>query len=508
MTRIEEKTLEVRTRYLPCVDFLVLCQQDLRQGLSSAMQIPKNSRGYWFYNKFLQHLPSTFTQKNQYIMPAGHLNTAVNQLKSLLDDTEKGCYSGNVDSMKNSFLGGMRDGESWGLRKWLSKNGGALQICNDLELILGAFRQLEKGEETTIKLAERCCPKAKEAYKQLKQEVPGAYQEVSSAHPYLPFFHRLESALKGLMTFDPNKDDVIELDDSDEEEDEPTVHKGVEKSSSSASPDIFKALIDGATFSDNDSDIEIVCVKDKDGREKGIHSKATSLKVKSDPGADESTKGNAGNGSLPFGYDGNNNTANAAAIFGGSYGDEKRSAAEILADRVDQFASSLESGVDSRPQRIISLSTFWSPTDKYVAALRILQKMIVHPTSTMFIEPAGSTSFFQNNLNAYMALIKNPLCFREIVNAITLSEANKEGKLLSKNLPKKWSMYEGGYLIEATDLVFLNGLAFIGKSDTRKRKEIQKLRNSLWDEVRKEASFDRKNIPTKRAENSGFVIHK
>jgi hypothetical protein len=47
VTRVEEKSLEVQTRYLPCVEFLVLCQQELRQGLTSAMQAPKTSRGYY-----------------------------------------------------------------------------------------------------------------------------------------------------------------------------------------------------------------------------------------------------------------------------------------------------------------------------------------------------------------------------------------------------------------------------------------------------------------------------
>jgi hypothetical protein len=446
-------------------------------------------------------------------MSAEHLATASSQLTSLLHDTEKGCYSGNVESMKNSFLGGMRDGESWGLRKWLSKNGGALQICNDLELILGALRQLKKGEETTIKLAERCCPKAKEAFVKLKQEVPDAYQEVSSAHPYLPFFHRLESALKGLMTFDPNKDDVICLDDSDDEEEEQSVSKGGEKKSSSTSPDFFQTLINAAnSFDNDDSDIEIVCVKDKDGREKGIHSEATSLQVKSDPGADEPIGRSSGNGSISFGDDNDSfslDAAAAASIFGSPYNgpaNDKLSAAEVLVDRVDNFASLLESGMDNRPERFISLTTFWSTADKYADALRILRKMIVHPTATLFLDPVDSTSFFQHNLKEYYTLIKNPLCFRDIVNAITV-DASGDGKLKPTHL-KKWSMYEGGHLIEATDLVFLNGLAFIGKSNAQKRKEIQKLRNSFWEEVRTQASFQKKNIPTKRAENSGFVIHK
>ena len=121
--------------------------------------------------------------------------------------------------MKNNFLGGMKDGESWGLRKWLSRHGGALHICNDLECILRSCQALERSLESTRKIAGRIRPMAEQALKRLKSDVPSSYQEVSSAHPYLPFFHRLESALKGMSNFDPDDDDVICIDDDDEIED-------------------------------------------------------------------------------------------------------------------------------------------------------------------------------------------------------------------------------------------------------------------------------------------------
>ena len=69
------------------------------------------------------------------------------------------------------------------------------------------------------------------ALKRLHEDIPKAYQEVSSAHPYLPFFHRLESVLQGLSWFDPEDDDVICLD-SDEIEKEKL--KQMERKKSSA----------------------------------------------------------------------------------------------------------------------------------------------------------------------------------------------------------------------------------------------------------------------------------
>ena len=66
---------------------------------------------------------------------------------------------------------------------------------------------------------------AKQALGRLKSDVPPSYQEVSTAHPYLPFFHRLESALKGMANFDPEDDDVICIDDDDEIEEAKTKAK-------------------------------------------------------------------------------------------------------------------------------------------------------------------------------------------------------------------------------------------------------------------------------------------
>ncbi len=66
---------------------------------------------------------------------------------------------------------------------------------------------LKKEEETTKRLAEMLRPVARRALESLKKDVPAAYQEKSTAHPYLPFFHRLESCLKHMATYDPEEVD-------------------------------------------------------------------------------------------------------------------------------------------------------------------------------------------------------------------------------------------------------------------------------------------------------------
>ena len=227
---IRSKTDDVITRFLPCVDFLVNCQQELRQGLAAANKrkyVTSNGRSRSSTNlsprEFFQHyvapLPRRFERKNDYLMAREHLIAAKLQLDHLVREAQDAVPQG-CEHVKNTFLGGMRENESWGLRKWLSKHGGAGSICNDLEEVLRTVKALKKEEKTTIKLAELLRPIASQAHDRLKKDVPQAYQEQSSAHPYLPFFHRLEACLKQMANYDPEEDDVICLD-SDEEEEQP-----------------------------------------------------------------------------------------------------------------------------------------------------------------------------------------------------------------------------------------------------------------------------------------------
>ncbi|KAL3797167.1 hypothetical protein ACHAWO_013493 [Cyclotella atomus] len=227
---IRSKTDDVITRFLPCVDFLVNCQQELRQGLAIANQrkyITTNGRSrssvnnmtpLQFFARFVAPLPKKFERKCDFLMERDHLISAKLQLDQLVKEAQNAVPQG-CEHVKNTFLGGMRENESWGLRKWLSKHGGAGSICNDLEEVLRKVKSLKREEKTTIKLAELLRPIASQAHDRLKKDVPAAYQEQSAAHPYLPFFHRLEACLKQMATYDPEDDDVILLD-SDDDDDE------------------------------------------------------------------------------------------------------------------------------------------------------------------------------------------------------------------------------------------------------------------------------------------------
>lgn len=170
-----------------------------------------------FYGQYVAPLPRRFHGANEGIMAGEHLRAARAGLEHLVRDAGSAVPRG-CDQVKNTFLGGMRENESWGLRKWLSRHGGAGSICNDVEELTRNVKALPKGDEATKRLTAVLRPIARQAQLRLKKDVPAAYQEQSSAHPYLPFFHRLEACLRQMASYDPEEDDVICLDDSDEED--------------------------------------------------------------------------------------------------------------------------------------------------------------------------------------------------------------------------------------------------------------------------------------------------
>jgi len=241
MQRVASKMEDVLTKYIPCVEFLVQCQQDLRRGLEVAQR-----RGYRraapreFFAQHIDRLPETFFHKNRYQMEPLALQAAYEGLQKLRQDAQSSERQG-CEAVKSSFLGGMKDGESWGLRKWLSKHGDALAVCTDLECILNSCQKLDRGATNTKKLSDLLRPVAKQVLDRLKSDIPSSYQQHSTAHPYLPFFHRLEAALRSMSNFDPTDDGVICIDDSDDEDDVVAFVQPVQKPAPSARKPIAAA---------------------------------------------------------------------------------------------------------------------------------------------------------------------------------------------------------------------------------------------------------------------------
>ena len=228
LRRISLKLEDVLTKYIPCVDFLVQCQQDLRRGLEDATKPSYRRRRLVtpreFYAQHIERLPEQFYAKNRFQMDATSFQKSYEGLQQLRRDAEQSSHAsssnGACETVKSTFLGGMKDGESWGLRKWLSQHGDALSVCTDLECILGAVQKLDKNLTTTKLLSDQLRPMAMLVLQRLKTDIPTSYQQHSSAHPYLPFFHRLEAALRSMSQFDPTDDGIICLDDDSDDDDE------------------------------------------------------------------------------------------------------------------------------------------------------------------------------------------------------------------------------------------------------------------------------------------------
>jgi hypothetical protein len=556
--RLNQRTTEVLSRYLPCVEFLVECQQDLRKGLAAATtqrfvhhMFRDAMTARQFYNTYISNLPERFYRTNRRVMGEENLQDAFKELQKLCANA-RAAESQGSEVVKNTFLGGMKDGESWGLRKWLSKHGGALQICNDTECILNSCQKLDRSSQSTIKLAARLRPMAQAALDKLKGEVPSSYQEQSSAHPYLPFFHRLESALRGMTNFDPEDDDVICIDDDDEVEElrgkvAPPPSKNPPKAvddgggGSESSTDGGRGKRKAASISkssddencnDNDSDSDIEVLDSK-----------PFARASNKPGSNNSTDGSvcemmALNGDdsdymtlLRTLEDGADDEVNIdfdelekkSNLFANS------SNAHHLAAAIDQLAALFESNQHSllRPQYLDESESFWDETPRYADALRLLSNMLRAPESaSMFLERINEVELVHEGKLPYGSIIKHPLCFRDIVAALvedfnvdSCNVVSNTGTLPVPSL-SSWNMWHGSELLQAIDLIFLNSLAY-GKANDRSNKSAErsktnKLRKALWagikdvidDYAAPDVESRRRCTPTRRGESSGFVVHK
>lgn len=614
--KIQTACNDMQSKYLPCVDFLVTCQQDLRAGVQKATQKRSGSRysaresmtTQQFYKKYLENLPTNFQRQYQDVMPSKHLMEAKKQINDLLVEAKRNDYLG-CESMKNTFLGGMRDGESWGLRRWLSKNGGALNICNDMELIFQALQKLNRDEETTKSLASAIRPIALNAFNQLKSHVPQAYQAVSSAHPYLPFFHRMESALSGLKNFDPEDDDVICIDDDDEIEvvKNNFEKKAVNESRTSDTSGIgrnyavgpLKRNVDSARSiqqpswkrkrigfdddgyekkndhqhkrnesfrnnisttdevdedSDSDSEIEVLCVKKAEPQDaqaplnnfsqgNPFASMLPPRSVTSFPSQTENeadgcwicplcTVENDADQQTCL-YCGSDDELDLGSITreaidtfednathsasGGRNGlnTSKPSNGQLdsneMAEKIDMLALQCEQGiVTNRSNR----NFFWNTDGNYGYILRILSLFLREPSAQWFVNPVDEKRLLEMGKANYRSIIVNPLCLRDICDAIFKSYNTKNGVRVCKvaSLSKtslSWDMWSGSELLQAIDLAFLNALAYNGKNRTQVRLDALALRKRLWMRIQDKAGRGGKQyVPTRRGETSGFVVHK
>ena len=595
LKRVEQRTHEVVCRYLPCVDFLVSCQQELRRGLAVATQKKLVHRTFrdamtprQFYNSYIADLPRKFSRKNTKLMKTDDLQSAIKELQKLCSNAKAVEHQG-CEVVKNTFLGGMKDGESWGLRKWLSKHGGALHICNDSEQLLNACQKLDRNKQSTIKLSKKLRPLAQTVLKKLKKEVPASYQEQSSAHPYLPFFHRLESCLRGMSSFDPEDDDVICLDSDDDEVVEvkkipspkppppssrPKSRKRKNDSSSSNSKPATKKRSVGPTATAAAAGVEAGGVIELLDSASKASAAAAAASASSSPGPSSSpartpvptgagySAANSetddarymqellkafdsdadGHDDVFAGLDvkfddddgvdllvGGSSSASAAgaAALAGEETDTRDSL--DLASDIELLASMFDSGqhILVRPDHFLE-STFWDDGPQYATALRLFSEILRTPDSNAYLDCLDDDYYTGLGQLPYTAVIKNPLSFRDIVNALIANSSNggdfdqvtgSDGSLPAHGL-STWNMWRGLDLLQAIDLVFLNSLAY-GKAAEQgrspARSNANKLRKLFWAGIKRvldsnlspeQVEFRRKNTPTRRGESSGFVVYK
>lgn len=546
LTRLRVKTEEVVTRYLPCVDFLVACQQDLRKGLAAATQKRMVHHMFrdamtprQFLSSYITPLPERFFRKNRRTMQADNLDKAVQELQKLVSDARavelQGC-----EVIKNTFLGGMKDGESWGLRKWLSRNGGALHICNDCECILHACQKLDRSLDSTRKISEIMRPLAKQSLAKLKKDVPSSYQEISTAHPYLPFFHRLESALNGVSNFDPEDDDVICIDDEDEveelkqmaappskskkrkaeEEVKPRKKSAPTKKSAPAKESL--QYFPSSDSSDEDSMIEILEMKPSKKKKKKTRA-AGSSDVDSEYmnalAFFSSFEETLAQGEDPFGDDASSVIARSPSLL-------KLSSFE-LAISIDRLAGIFDTSQQATIRPItVGEGVFWDDPPRYAMALRLFSEVLRMPEAHAYLDPVDEPGLISEGYPKYTGIIKHPLCFRDIFSAIleerydgdeTPTASDNEGILSNPDL-HSWNMWKGLDMLHAIDLVFLNSLAYGKASDegrSNQRSNTNKLRKHMWAGIKSimdgcclDTDVRRKLTPTRRGESSGFVVRK
>ena len=472
-------------------------------------------------------------------MPYEHLCEARKQIEVLCNQSKRNEHLGH-ETVKNTFLGGMRDGESWGLRRWLSKNGGALKVCNDLELIFQALQKLDRDAETTKIIAKQLRPVAAHAYKQLKRMVPQAYQEVSSAHPYLPFFHRLESSLNGLSNFDPEDDDVVIIDDEDEIQEVKnnmnskknglSGHKRPKEGyadhvNGSTATKRQRQLDDQFSFKSNGmnlpspqngvmnqqsyrnfdehdededgSDIEIVCVKNASDTDESASTGAltNSTTTRTPDNGLNTTKANGVSAQNQNGISDNPTKAHF-----------RNFTPEQMSQKIEALADHCLKG---QVPNIANSTCYWSLNENYAFALRIFALFLREPRSSWFVDPVDERGLLQLGRPNYRDIIINPLCFRDIFHAIISSYEQSQTTAPLQNTTLTWDMWSGSDLLQAIDLVFLNALAYNGKTRSSIRVDTLALRNRLWVTIQSKVGRKGKEfIPTKRGECSGFVVFK
>jgi hypothetical protein len=537
--RLREKLDDVLHKYIPCVSFLVDCQQTLRKGLERRrISAPQ------YYRLYVDHLPGEFCRKNIQ-MDGNTLTEAYNGLLQLRSEAANAQTQGS-EAVKSHFLGGMKDGESWGLRKWLSRHGGALHVCTDVECIVSVCRQLD--DSVLQRMSQLLRPAGRTVLHQLQTEIPTSYQAHSTAHPYLPYFHRLEAALRNLSTLG-EANDIICLDSDDDDDDDVQLIVPPKKTAAShkqAPAPIRKPAAAAITAAavvavpqqqqhhqqlhkrsrvhafadddndDNDDDVDNGSLDTKPPARKNLAEQPVFIKQDEDEEDDADNNNHVNNN--------NNNNNGDNDDDGSSSGESCDDAVEVidnnpwpfqpltdsglvrrLVTQVYQLAEAWDANQLMRPPHVHA-SPFWRG-NRFAEALRLFADLLdarQHATMSFLAEPTDDNACVKAGQPPFSHVVKHPIAFRCIVNSLL----DRSGNLPDKSLAS-WNMFDGKDMLQAIDLVFLNSLAY-GKmvnAETSVRQEINQLRKVLWAGIHK-MKAQKNDLPTRRVETSGFIVYR
>jgi hypothetical protein len=207
--RVQDTMVAVMHRYLPCALFFIHSQCRLDSGLQQQHQQSTNDAT--FFAMHLAPLPTFFKIKNHSSMQKNALDEAFQGLEQLLSQVQLSCSQGSMQ-MTLDFTGGLREGQPFGLRKWLSDHGQVLALCSNLEGIHQVCVKLLDDAsllDTACHIAEAIRPMARRTLDQLLMSVPKHVRD------HLPCFHRLVANLRNMSTFNPS-DKTIDDDDIQE----------------------------------------------------------------------------------------------------------------------------------------------------------------------------------------------------------------------------------------------------------------------------------------------------
>lgn len=443
------------------------------------------------------------------------------------------------------------------------------------------------------------------ALNRLRCEIPKSYQEVSTAHPYLPFFHRIEAVLAGLAEFDPEDDDVVlieaddpslakkpppppaqscdtppsrsaapyftdPLDEEDPPASPPTRKNGTasperhdhhyphkrkradctSQESPDSAMDRYQQHVQqqhvpqyAPQYAENnsDSDSDIICMGTSappsaaaDTGGASYHDRCTagtgsswrcSICVFQNDGgdgvcqecgmprADGPTDGTRTDDHL-LGDLGDLQDIMGSTSHAGSSSPSDASASPRPADHgraahaprpAHRRTDDLAAVVGHLPCNVRGQKGYWDHHWPFLMSL--FSSLLMSREAVDLVDPVDEARLILEDLPAYRSVVRNPLCFRTIVDAMGPGAAHQG---LLPGIEEKLSVWRGRDLIQAIDLVFLNTLCYNGKAKTQRRYDCLKLRRMFWKELESRVMRDqmKDHLPMKRGETSGYVMWK